>query len=154
MSIVDNVAAVASRRFGTWRHRAARQRAAAEDLCGALRVACREPGEPVKNLSGGNQQKVILARWLLAGPRVLIVDEPTRGVDVGAKVEIHDLLFDQARRGKAVVVISSDLPEVLAVADRVLVLREGRLAGVLRGDEATEAAVMELASMSGPRSVP
>jgi ABC-type sugar transport system ATPase subunit len=112
-----------------------------------LRVVSRGLGEPVKNLSGGNQQKVILARWLLAGPRVLIVDEPTRGVDVGAKAEIHNLLYDLARGGAAVVVISSDLPEVLAVADRVLVMREGRLTGELAKARATEAAVMELASI-------
>ena len=79
--------------------------------------------------------------------RLLIVDEPTRGVDIGAKAEIHNLLYDLARRGTAVVVISSDLPEVLAVADRVLVLCEGRLTGELGKGEATEARVMELASM-------
>ena len=110
---------------------------AVEELCRSLRVACRGPAEPVRNLSGGNQQKVVLAKWLLRRPRVLIVDEPTRGVDVGAKAEIHNLLYDQARAGAAVLVISSDLPEVLAVSDRVLVMREGRIVGELgrgRGD--------------------
>jgi ABC-type sugar transport system ATPase subunit len=153
MSIADNIAAVAARRFGTWRHRASAARSVALQLCDSLRVACRGPHEPVNILSGGNQQKVVLARWLLAGPRVLIVDEPTRGVDVGAKVEIHNLLFQLAFRGTAVIVISSDLPEVLAVADRVLVMREGRLAGELPRGQATEAAVLELASMSALRSV-
>jgi ribose transport system ATP-binding protein len=147
MSIADNIAAAAKDRFGSWHYSAARQYAAAEGLCRSLRVVCRGPGEPVKNLSGGNQQKVILARWLLAGPRVLIVDEPTRGVDVGAKAEIHNLLYDLARGGAAVVMISSDLPEVLAVADRVLVMCEGRLTGELAKGKATEARVMELASM-------
>jgi ABC-type sugar transport system ATPase subunit len=141
MTVADNVTAVAPPRTG-------RQRAEVTDeLCGKLRIVCRGPGEPVGNLSGGNQQKVLLARWLLAGPKVLIADEPTRGVDVGAKAEIHALLFDLARRGTAVLVISSDLPEVLAVADRVLVMRDGRLTGELPGPGATEEAVMRFASV-------
>jgi ABC-type sugar transport system ATPase subunit len=147
MSIEENVAAVAAARFGTWWCRDRSRRAAVEELCRSLRVACRGPAEPVRNLSGGNQQKVGLAKWLLARPRVLIVDEPTRGVDVGAKAEIHDLLYEQARAGAAVLVISSDLPEVLAVSDRVLVMREGQIAGELSRAEATEPAVMRLASM-------
>jgi ABC-type sugar transport system ATPase subunit len=89
---------------------------------------------------------VILARWLLADPRVLLVDEPTRGVDVGAKAGIHQLLYDQARRGKAVVVISSDMLELLAVSDRIVVMCEGRVTGELSRAEATEAKVVALAS--------
>src|SRR5262249_13524914 len=131
MSVEDNIAPVAAARFGSWWYSGRRQREAAEELCRTLRVVCRGPAELVRNLSGGNQQKVVLARWLLAGRRVLIVDEPTRGVDVGAKAEIHDLLYGLARAGAAVVVISSDLPEVLAVSDRVLVLRAGRITGEL-----------------------
>jgi rhamnose transport system ATP-binding protein len=147
MSVEDNVAAVAAARFGSWWYSGRRQRAAAEGLCRTLRVVCRGPAEPVRNLSGGNQQKVLLARWLLARPRVLIVDEPTRGVDVGSKAEIHNLLYDLARAGTAVLVISSDLPEVLAVSDRVLVLREGRITAELARGEATESAVMKYASL-------
>ncbi|MFO0896627.1 MAG: sugar ABC transporter ATP-binding protein [Pirellulales bacterium] len=146
MSIADNVASAAGRRFGVWRFRGGEQRAKARELCSALRVVCRGPDEPVKNLSGGNQQKVILARWLLADPRVLLVDEPTRGVDVGAKAEIHQLLYEQARRGKAVVVISSDMLELLAVSDRIVVMCEGRVTGELSRAEATEAKVVGLAS--------
>jgi ABC-type sugar transport system ATPase subunit len=119
----------------------------AEDRIGALRIVCRGPAEPVQNLSGGNQQKVVLSKWLAARPRVFIVDEPTRGVDVGAKAEIHALLFDLARKGAAVLVISSDLPEVLAVSDRILVMREGRIAGELSASQATEKSIMKLASM-------
>ncbi len=147
MSIEDNIASVASAQFGSWWYSGRRQRAAAEQLCRTLKIVCRGESEPVKNLSGGNQQKVVLARWLLAHPKVLIVDEPTRGIDIGAKVEIHNLLYDLARTGTAILVISSDLPEILAVSDRVLIMREGRITGELTHAEATEAAVMKYASL-------
>jgi rhamnose transport system ATP-binding protein len=100
----------------------------------------------VDSLSGGNQQKVVAAKWLATAPRVLLLDEPTKGVDVGAKFEIHDLIRRQAAAGLAVLIVSSDLPEVLALADRVLVMREGRLQGELAGAGATEEAVMHLAT--------
>ena len=102
-----------------------------------------------RTLSGGNQQKVVLAKGLLARADVLLFDEPTRGVDVGAKVEIHRQIRALADRGKAVLVISSELPELLAVADRVVVLREGRLAGELKSDEMTAEAIMTLAVAKG-----
>jgi ABC-type sugar transport system ATPase subunit len=98
------------------------------------------------SLSGGNQQKVVLAKWLATAPRVLLLDEPTKGVDVGAKFEIHDMIRRQAAAGMAVLVVSSDLPEILALADRVLVMKEGRLQGALAGAMATEEAVMHLAT--------
>lgn len=97
-------------------------------------------------LSGGNQQKVVAGKWLATSPRVLLLDEPTKGVDVGAKFEIHNLIRQQADAGMACLMVSSDLPEVLSLSDRVLVMREGRLRGELRGDEATEEAVMRLAT--------
>jgi len=97
-------------------------------------------------LSGGNQQKVVAGKWLATSPRVLLLDEPTKGVDVGAKFEIHRLIRQQADAGMACLMVSSDLPEVLALADRVLIMREGHLRGELRGDEATEEAVMRLAT--------
>jgi rhamnose transport system ATP-binding protein len=97
-------------------------------------------------LSGGNQQKVVVAKWLATKPRVLLLDEPTKGVDVGAKFEIHELIRKQAAEGLAVLVVSSDLPEVLALADRVLVMKEGRLQGEIPGGAATEEAVMHLAT--------
>ena len=87
------------------------------------------PEQLIANLSGGNQQKVVLARWLALRPKVLIVDEPTRGIDVGAKVEVHNLLFEMARSGIAVIAISSELPEVLAISDRIVTMREGRVTG-------------------------
>ena len=96
MSIAQNIAAAALGRFGSWHLDECAERAAAEEFRHRLRIACPGVDEPVRNLSGGNQQKVMLARWLQAGPRILMVDEPTRGVDVGAKQEIHQLLREQA----------------------------------------------------------
>jgi ribose transport system ATP-binding protein len=111
------------------------------------RVDLRPPGIEglAKTLSGGNQQKVVLARWLLADARLLIVDEPTRGVDVGAKAELHRRLRSLADEGRAVLLISSELPEVLALADRIVVMREGRVTGELPGLGATAEQVMALA---------
>src|SRR6202790_964793 len=98
--------------------------------------------EPVSILSGGNQQKVVLAKWLATHPKLLIVDEPTRGIDVGAKAEIHGLLRDLASDGMAIMMISSDLPEVLAMSDRILVMHHGRIVADIPGDEATQETVM------------
>jgi len=97
----------------------------------------------IGTLSGGNQQKVILARCMALRPKVLIVDEPTRGIDVGAKAEVHQVLFDMARTGLAVIVISSELPEVMAVSDRIVTFREGRITGVISAAEATEEKLMQ-----------
>ncbi|HZE98847.1 MAG TPA: sugar ABC transporter ATP-binding protein [Planctomycetota bacterium] len=147
MSLSENMAAVAAARPGSWTYSERRHRSSAEEMRQTLRIACRGPEEAVRVLSGGNQQKVVLARWLLTRPKVLIVDEPTRGVDVGAKAEMHALIEDLAWKGAAVLVISSDLPEVLSLSDRLLVMREGRLTGELSRAEATEDKVMKLASM-------
>ena len=95
----------------------------------ALNIRFASPEQIIINLSGGNQQKVVLARWLALKPKVLIVDEPTRGIDVGAKVEVHNLLFEMAASGVAVIAISSELPEILAISDRIVTMREGRLTG-------------------------
>jgi ABC-type sugar transport system ATPase subunit len=102
-------------------------------------------GAEVATLSGGNQQKVVIGKWLELAPRVLLLDEPTRGVDIGAKAEIYALVEELTARGHAVVLASSDLPEVVRLADRVLVLREGALAGTLEGDAITQLAIMQLA---------
>ncbi|MGC8466413.1 MAG: ATP-binding cassette domain-containing protein, partial [Acidimicrobiales bacterium] len=106
-------------------------------------------GDSVDTLSGGNQQKVVLAKWLARSPKVLIVDEPTRGIDVGTKAEVHRLIADLARQGVAVVVISSELPEVLVLADRILVMREGRLVREFARNDATEELIVEAATVSG-----
>jgi ABC-type sugar transport system ATPase subunit len=99
----------------------------------------------VATLSGGNQQKVALGRWLAARPAVLLLDEPTQGIDVGAKAEIYRLIVELAGQGLALLMISSELPEVLGLSDRVAVMHEGRLSGVLSAGEATPEAVMGLA---------
>ena len=93
-------------------------------------------------LSGGNQQKVVLGKWLAAEPRVLILDEPTRGIDIGAKVEVHRIISELAASGLAIILISSDLPEVLAMSDRILVLHEGAVTAEIARADATEESVM------------
>ncbi len=123
-----------------------RDRAMAQKLAGDLRVKAPSIETAIGTLSGGNQQKAVIARWLALKPRVLILDEPTRGVDVGAKAEIYRLVRQIAADGVAVLVISSELPEVLGLADRVLVMREGRLVGELGADVADEQHVMALAT--------
>jgi ribose transport system ATP-binding protein len=102
--------------------------------------------QEVRYLSGGNQQKVILAKWLLANPSVIIFDEPTRGIDVGAKAEIYRLMHQLASQGTGIVMISSELPEILRMSDRILVMREGQFAGELARAEAGEERIMLLAT--------
>ncbi|MEV0148909.1 MULTISPECIES: sugar ABC transporter ATP-binding protein [unclassified Nonomuraea] len=132
------------RRGPTISRRAERDRAA--DWAARLRLKFARLGDGVGVLSGGNQQKVVLAKWLATEPSVLVVDEPTRGIDVGTKAEVHRLLSELAGQGIAVLMISSDLPEVLGMADRVLVMREGRLSAEIPRAEATEESVMHAAT--------
>ncbi|WP_298332744.1 sugar ABC transporter ATP-binding protein [Haloactinopolyspora sp.] len=122
------------------------ERREAEQWTARLQTRYGRLTDPAGTLSGGNQQKIVLAKWLATGPKVLIVDEPTRGIDIGTKAEVHRLMSSLAAEGVAVVMVSSELPEVLAMADRVLVMREGRLAGELSRAEATEESVMFLAT--------
>jgi len=138
--------------FGFVRRR--EERELAERFIEALSVRTPSMEQKVVNLSGGNQQKVVLAKWLALNPKVLIVDEPTRGIDIGAKAEVHSLLSQLAESGVAVLMISSELPEVLHMSDRIYVMREGRMAGVIDRSEATEERVMELATgiTSGARA--
>ncbi|MBD0347786.1 MAG: sugar ABC transporter ATP-binding protein [Thermoleophilia bacterium] len=111
-----------------------------------LRIRAFSPAQVVSTLSGGNQQKVVLSKWLAAEPRVLILDEPTRGVDVGAKADVHRTISQLAAQGLAIVLISSELPEVLAMSDRVVVLREGRVTAELERAQASSERVMEAAT--------
>jgi ABC-type sugar transport system ATPase subunit len=101
----------------------------------------------VSTLSGGNQQKVVLAKWLWLNPSILMLDEPTRGIDVGAKAEIHNLILELAGRGVAVLLISSELPEVLRLADRIYVMRDGTIAGELKRSQASQESIMHLAAI-------
>ena len=116
------------------------------DMAATLRVRTPDMQEPIMNLSGGNQQKVLISRWLLTKPRILILDEPTRGIDVGAKAEIHRLVSELAKDGVAVIMISSEMPEVLGMSDRIMVIHEGRVTGFLDRSEADQVKIMELAS--------
>jgi len=123
-----------------------RERAITEQYVRELQIKTPSIEQVTQNLSGGNQQKVVLAKWLFTQSRVLIFDEPTRGIDVGAKVEIYKLMNDLARKGVSILMISSELPEVLGMCDRVLVMHEGRLAGELARKDATQERIMQLAT--------
>jgi ABC-type sugar transport system ATPase subunit len=102
------------------------------------------------NLSGGNQQKVVLGKWLMTHPKVLILDEPTRGIDVGAKVEIYNIINDLVEQGVGVIVISSELNEILGICDRILVMHEGKFTGELAVKEATQEKIMHYATGTKP----
>jgi ABC-type sugar transport system ATPase subunit len=120
--------------------------AAAQRMIGELSVRTRDAGTPVAELSGGNQQKVVLAKWLLTDVKVFLLDEPTRGIDVGAKAEIYALIRALAKRGAAILFASSELEEVLRLADRILVMHRGRIAGELSRAQASDERIMQLAT--------
>jgi rhamnose transport system ATP-binding protein len=146
MSVTVNATLAALRRFARYGWiDAPAEREATGAFVDRLRIKTPSLDAAVSTLSGGNQQKVALARWLATRPAVLILDEPTQGVDVGAKAEIHRLIVELAEQGLAIVLISSELEEVLAMSDRVGVMRAGTLAGVLATSEATPDAIMNLA---------
>jgi len=123
-----------------------RRREDTEQFVKAFDIKTPDLKAEIQNLSGGNQQKVVLARWMLLTPQILILDEPTRGIDVGAKYEIYSLMERMAQEGKAVIMISSEMPELLGMSDRIAVMCEGHLSGILDGREATDEKVMFLAS--------
>ncbi|HIE9809235.1 TPA: sugar ABC transporter ATP-binding protein [Klebsiella pneumoniae] len=116
------------------------------DICQKLRVKTPNMHECIENLSGGNQQKVLICRWLLTKPRILILDEPTRGIDVGAKAEIHRLIVELTRQGVAIILISSELPEVLGMSDRIVVMHEGKVTGIVNAATADQTSIMSLAA--------
>ncbi|MBS1870276.1 MAG: sugar ABC transporter ATP-binding protein [Actinobacteria bacterium] len=150
-SITENVTLPHLADFSTWGAISPRrERRAVEEIAARLDVRTRSIGAPVRDLSGGNQQKVLFAKWLLRPPRVLIADEPTRGVDVGAKRAIYDLIVALAAEGMAIVLISSELEEVLSLSHRVCVMRAGRLDATLSGDEIDEERVVAAAFGSEP----
>jgi ribose transport system ATP-binding protein len=121
------------------------ERKVAREMCSKLNIKAPSIDATVENLSGGNQQKVVLAKWLSLSPKILIFDEPTRGIDVGAKAEIYQLMRNLAESGVAIIMISSDMEEVLGESDRVAVMHEGAIAGILERDRCTEEAIMRLA---------
>jgi rhamnose transport system ATP-binding protein len=129
--------------------RGAAERATAGEYRRRLSIRAPSVETPTGALSGGNQQKVVISKWLETNPKVLILDEPTRGIDVGAKVEVHQLIDDLAAQGMAIVLISSDLPEVLAMSDRILVMREGRQMAIFDHAEATQERVLAAAMGQG-----
>ena len=150
LSIRDNLTLSSLSSLLTWRFFVSQRKedALIDSYRQALHIKMVNAEQEVRKLSGGNQQKVILARCMALNPRVLIVDEPTRGIDVGTKSEVHQVLFDMAKRGVAVIVISSDLPEVLAVSDRIITLSEGQVTGELHGDDANEERLMTLMAIN------
>jgi ribose transport system ATP-binding protein len=126
----------------------------AEEVCTALkdelRIKTPSLKQRVRNLSGGNQQKVVLAKWLAADCDIVLFDEPTRGIDVGTKREIYNLMRDLAARGKCIIMVSSEMPELIGMSDRIYVMHEGCIAGELRKDQVTQEAILSLASGQGP----
>ncbi|MFE9309143.1 sugar ABC transporter ATP-binding protein [Streptomyces sp. NPDC088353] len=151
MSVGENIGALTTRTFsrlGIVRRRAFDAQAA--DQAKRLRVKTATMSQPITSLSGGNQQKAVLGRWLAINPGVLILDEPTRGVDIGAKAEIYEQLFALARQGLAILCSSSDLPELLTLTDRIAVMSEGRLVSCVDTAEATEESIMALATGAVP----
>lgn len=122
------------------------ERKVTQEYVEKLRIVLRHIGQPVRELSGGNQQKVVVSKWLLTRPKVMILDEPTRGIDVGAKAEVHRLMGELAAQGMGILMISSELPEILAMSDRIIVMREGRITGRFDKSEATAERIMAAAT--------
>ncbi|MCD6032833.1 MAG: rbsA, partial [Thermomicrobiales bacterium] len=143
LSLLDRLS-----RFGVVR--LAAERALARRMVDALRVRTPSIEQKVLNLSGGNQQKVVIAKWLALHPKILVMDEPTRGIDIGAKAEVHGLMHQLAADGVAILMISSELPEIIHMSDRILVMRQGRITGELARADATQEAVMTLATGVSP----
>jgi len=121
-------------------------RSRSKALIDQMRVVCRGPDQEIQNLSGGNQQKVVIAKWLSSMPDILIMDEPTRGIDVGARQEIYNVIKALAKEGKTIIVVSSDMTEVLSICQRIIVMHEGVITGVLTGDDRTENNIMQYAA--------
>ncbi len=150
LPVTDNIVVSSYNRFCYGQSGVVRRAActsAAEDYIGRLRIKTPSAAQKIKFLSGGNQQKVIIAKWLLRACDILIFDEPTRGIDIGAKNEIYELLRQLADAGKSIIMISSEMAEILKLSDRIAVMSEGRLTGVIDGRDATQESVMKLATL-------
>ena len=145
LPIAENISLPVLRRLGSAWLSEPQENALAADLARRLGVKAASIFVAAGTLSGGNQQKVSLSRWLATKPRILILDEPTQGIDVGAKAEIHRLMGEFVKEGMAIILISSEMPELLGLADRIAVFRRGRVAGVLAAREATRESLLHLA---------
>lgn len=146
-SICDNIALPSIGALSRFGLRAfAHERALARDVVGRLSVRCTGIDQAAASLSGGNQQKIVIGKWLATEPRILLLDEPTRGIDIGAKQDIYRLIFDLAAQGLGIVVVTSEMPELLLLSDRILVMCEGRQTGIVRRETATQETVMRLAA--------
>ena len=156
MSIVNNITLPTLRRYLTRLGliRTGEEEKTAEHFRERLTIRTQSVREPVARLSGGNQQKVMLSKWLNAQPRLLILDEPTRGIDVGAKAEVHHMIGELAAQGLAIILISSDMPEIMAMSDRILVMREGRQVEILDRADATQERILRAAMHAGAEGVP
>ena len=145
-SVEDNAVSVIESslsKFGFYRRKLGRK--AAEEMISRMNTKVTGMDQIVGSLSGGNMQKVVLSKWLLNDPDIIIFDEPTRGIDVAAKVEIYEIINELKKQGKAVIVISSEMPEILGISDRILVMCEGRITGELSAEEATENNILSCA---------
>jgi ABC-type sugar transport system ATPase subunit len=145
-----NVSAVVRR----WRVDRKRETAAAREYIDKLNIRPADPAKTIGRMSGGHQQKVLLARWLFASSQVYLLDEPTRGVDVATRSQIYRTINELAEAGAAVVMVSSDLPELLGMADRILVMRRGRLVAELDARQATQEEVLKHAALDAPAAAP
>jgi inositol transport system ATP-binding protein len=123
----------------------AKERSKVKEICGRINVKMSSIDVPVSTLSGGNQQKVVLSKWMLREPEVLILDEPTRGIDVGAKFEIYKLMTNLVKEGRSIVMVSSELPELIGMCDRIYVMAEGQVAGELKRAEFSQEKIMRYA---------
>ncbi len=150
LSVRDNMIVAALKRYSPSGFLKRREiETACEEQRTALALKTPSLNQLIQNLSGGNQQKVLISRWLLTLPDILMIDEPTRGIDVGAKSEIHRLMSTLAQQGKAIIMVSSEMPEVLGMSDRVVVMHEGRISGIVDRAEATQERIMQLATGVG-----
>ena len=155
LSVQENITLALQAERGVLRRiRPSRQRELALSWVDALDIRPPDVDRPAGTLSGGNQQKVLIGRWVGSGHVALILDEPTRGVDVGAKMEIYRIIRELAAEGVAILIVTSELPEIIGLCDRVVVMREGRRTGELMGDAITEAAILQLAVSAGRERTP
>lgn len=148
LSVYENTVIANLRRYQNWAFLLNERRGIQDARTNVEQLRTKTPSvhTQIRNLSGGNQQKVLLARWLLTEPEILLLDEPTRGIDVGAKFEIYSIITHLAKQGKSIIMISSEMPELLGMSDRIMVMSEGRLTGILAGQEASEEEIMRLAA--------